>query len=698
MAHLLVSFFLCLCTPLVVVGAASTAEGLEGDYRLVGHDLQVELDPQAHSLKARDIISLELGDEETVFLSFNTTFQIHSVKIGPQEVSPVRLGKAGKEGIEVSIPPALRGKKIVLVVSYAGVLYEPLDPFHEPQSTITPEFIYLSPHAHWYPDPSDSMGVFRVTATVPSGYEVVTHGNLIERRGVQLNAPTCTFLWEADYPAENCYLIAAPYNVTHQRHGEIDLYTYFFPEEQGLVENYMEASKKYLDMYQKMLGPYPFKRFTVVENLFPTGYGMPSYTLIGRQVLKMPFIVHISLGHEIAHNWWGNCVIPHPEHGNWCEGLTSYLADYYYNELIGPGPAMDYRREILRSYASFITEENDFALEGFTGGSVGRAEKATRSILYGKAAMVFHMLRNMVGDEHFFQALRKLYVDKKWQLTTWEDFRLAFEEQSGRDLGGFFKQWVHQKGSPSLELGEVRLKEEAGAFQVGFKLKQTTPPYRLRIPVVLTHKEGTQSALLEMDSQSGEFSLKSPSRPISLAIDPELNLFRRLHPLELPPTIDRALGDESLLIVRPSEGRPQLLEGYGIAVHMIEPHGEVKTDKEVTEADLTRTLFILGGPGNNLLLKRFPSLFPPELLLAEEGFTFQDKKYGTDASILLSLRNPFARDKTVCIFLGQEAEAIRPAIRKFIHYGKYSYVVFEEGVSVDKGTFTEEAHPLVHYF
>jgi hypothetical protein len=675
-------------------------------YRLVGHNLQTEIDPQAHCFKTTDILSLELGEEDTLFLSFNTALHIHSVKIGPQvagppslEVSPVRPGRGDKEGIEVSTPPTLRGKKIFLAISYSGLLYEPLDPFQEPPATITPEFIYLSPRARWYPDPPESMGVYSIRVTVPRGYEVVTHGSLIERKeeGYKLH-----FLWEADYPAENCYLIAAPYKVTHQRHGEIDLYTYFFPEEQGLVESYMEATKKYLDMYQKLLGPYPFSKFAVVENFFPTGYGMPSYTLIGRQVLKMPFIVHISLGHEIAHSWWGNCVIPHPEHGNWCEGLTSYLADYYYNELIGPIPAMEYRRDILRSYANYITEENDFALEGFTGGSVNRTEKAIRSILYGKAAMVFHMLRNIVGDEHFFQALRKLYMGRKWELTTWEDFRLVFENQSGQALDWFFKQWVYEKGAPSLELLNVSAPEaKDGAFQVKLQLKQAVPPYRLNLPVVTTHVEGSQTSLFEMDSQLQEFFLKVPSQPVSLTVDPELNLFRRLHPAELPPTLDKALGEPvpgGLLIVKPSAGRPQLLEEYEIAATMLEAHGEVRVDREVSESDLARGLFILGGPENNLLLKRFPNLLPPDLLLTDRGFVFKDKKYEAGTSILLSQRNPFAREKTVCIFFSQEPRDIRSTVRKLIHYGKYSYVVFEDSTSVDKGTFPEEANPLVHHF
>ncbi|HDY66683.1 MAG TPA: hypothetical protein ENH85_02705 [Candidatus Scalindua sp.] len=51
---------------------------------------------------------------------------------------------------------------------------------------------------------------------------------------------------------------------------------------------------------------------------------MLPYTLLGRTVIKMPFIVYTFLGHEIAHNWWGNSVFVDQEKGNWCEGLTTY--------------------------------------------------------------------------------------------------------------------------------------------------------------------------------------------------------------------------------------------------------------------------------------------------------------------------------------------------------------------------------------
>jgi len=69
---------------------------------------------------------------------------------------------------------------------------------------------------------------------------------------------------------------------------------------------------------------------------FPTGFGFSSYTLLGSSVLRLPFILSTSLGHEIAHCWWGNGVYVDYESGNWSEGLTTYVSDYLYTEMESP--------------------------------------------------------------------------------------------------------------------------------------------------------------------------------------------------------------------------------------------------------------------------------------------------------------------------------------------------------------------------
>ena len=70
------------------------------------------------------------------------------------------------------------------------------------------------------------------------------------------------------------------------------------------------AGAQYLAMYDQLIGPYPYPKLALVENFWETGYGMPSFTLLGPTVLRFPFILRSSWPHEILHNWWGNGVFP----------------------------------------------------------------------------------------------------------------------------------------------------------------------------------------------------------------------------------------------------------------------------------------------------------------------------------------------------------------------------------------------------
>ncbi len=76
----------------------------------------------------------------------------------------------------------------------------------------------------------------------------------------------------------------------------------------GLADGYLDDTRRYLELYGEEIGAYPFTEFSVVASPLPTGFGMPTLTYIGAEVLKLPFIRATSLGHEVLHNWWGNGV------------------------------------------------------------------------------------------------------------------------------------------------------------------------------------------------------------------------------------------------------------------------------------------------------------------------------------------------------------------------------------------------------
>ena len=273
---------------------------------------------------------------------------------------------------------------------------------------------------------------------------------------------------------------------------------------------------------------------------------MPSFTLLGSTVVKLPFIVDTSLGHEILHNWWGNSVFVDESQGNWCEGLTAYMADYYYKELKDSASANDYRKDICRKYTNYVTEQNDLPLKRF----VGRRDQATQAVGYGKTAMVFHMLRQMAGDDLFYQSLRRFYKDKIWQQASWKDIQLIFEDTSRMDLSWFFDQWINQAGAPFIKLGKTEAMKANDCWLTRIEIIQTCPqtllekgkPYRLFVPIEMELDGGNFSTVTELKELSGTVILQTESQPIHIAIDPQCNMFRRLHREEIPPTIDFILG------------------------------------------------------------------------------------------------------------------------------------------------------------
>ncbi len=185
-------------------------------------------------------------------------------------------------------------------------------------------------------------------------------GRLIEERLAQGRYRA---RFEFHHPAEGIALMAGPYRIEERRvrtaaGGEVRLRTYFHPEIADLASGYLDSVAAYLDLYSRRIGAYPFSEFSVVSSPTPTGFGLPTLTYLGIDVLRLPFIRATSLGHEVLHNWWGNGVYPDYARGNWSEGLTTFMADYAYRERESPQAAAAMRLAWLRDYAAMPPDED----------------------------------------------------------------------------------------------------------------------------------------------------------------------------------------------------------------------------------------------------------------------------------------------------------------------------------------------------
>ena len=122
--------------------------------------------------------------------------------------------------------------------------------------------------------------------------------------------------WSCAHPMPEVYLVAARFTEYSRPAGAVTAYAFLRKPDRNLAARYLEATAQYLEMYRGLFGPYPYKQFALVENFWETGYGMPSFTLLGEKIIRFPFILHSSYPHEILHNWWGNSVFVAYEGGN----------------------------------------------------------------------------------------------------------------------------------------------------------------------------------------------------------------------------------------------------------------------------------------------------------------------------------------------------------------------------------------------
>jgi hypothetical protein len=441
------------------------------------------------------------------------------------------------------------------------------------------------------------------------------------------------------------------------------LRTYFHPEIATLAGGYLDAVLGYIDLYERWIGEYPFSEFSVVSSPTPTGFGMPTLTYLGVDVLRLPFIRVTSLGHEVLHNWWGNGVFVEYARGNWSEGLTTFMADYHYRERQGPAAAREMRLEWLRDFAALPASE-DRPLDRF----VSRYHGASQIVGYNKTAMVFVMLRDLIGQEAFDAGVREFWRAHRFRVASWADLRRAFERASKRDLGAFFAQWLERAGAPSVRFVEARTGQRGEGWRVTLTLGQSTPAYRLRVPVRVRTERGAQTHVVDAEGERTVASFESPVQPLALALDPDFALFRRLAPDEAPPILREV---------------------------MVHPATTLAVVADGAAAEVARRLAaqLLDHPA-----KPFAASLPPTPLvaiglsdevdawLAQHGLPSRPAAV-TGKGTAQAWTATRSDGRTLVAVSARDADALAALARPLPHYGRQSWVVFEGAKALERGVW-----------
>lgn len=685
----------------------------------IHHDLNITVNPAEQSIRVTDNIrlpkdrisedyyfilhaSLQISNEsskveikkskEKIIADF---FKMAPDKFEPPEDIPYTLYKIS--GLEKS------DKGVEFSVVYEGKIHHPVQNiakeyargFSETPGIISEEGVYLGGASYWLPWFNDDLVTFNMTVTLDPAWRAVSQG---KRAMEEILYESYSVRWESPEPMDEVYLIAARFSEYKKQIGNVNVLAYLRTPDESLASKYLETTAQYLDMYNQLIGPYPYTKFALIENFWETGYGMPSFTLLGEKVIRFPFILHSSYPHELLHNWWGNSVFVDYDTGNWCEGLTAYMADHLIKEQRGQGA--EYRRGALQAYTDYVNEKNEFPLIEF----LSRFDAASSSIGYNKSMMLFNMLRLQVGDEAFQRAMQRFYRDNKFKRSSYNDIRLAFESVTESDFQPFFDQWVNRKGAPVLEIVESKVSIKDDQYILSFQLAQVQEgaDFDLLIPIAV-HFDGQTRAVIknvEMNKKQQDFDLIFENRPIGIDVDPRFDVFRRLHRNEIPPSLSQVFGAEKIKIILSESEDPNRQAAYEKMAQnwaKSDPEQiEIIKEKELSELPSDCAIWIFG-LSNKFKTSVIEALQPYRVSIDADKFQIEKSMVSaTNNSIILATRNPGNQDQVV-VWLSADNDAALPGLgRKLPHYGKYSYLAFEgdEPTNILKGQWPAVNSPL----
>lgn len=624
--------------------------------------ITARLAPAGGTLDASARIVLPAG--EAVALRMDGAHRIESMQLDGRPLAAARDG--GQWRIDLAAAP--RERQLELRWQIRAQAPDSAARHRDTLTALAPQIgeagSFLPAGGAWYPLPYDSAGPllhrYALTVDLPATQRALAPGDLTQdtvrdgRRSQRFEAPQ---------DGEGADLMAGPWQQTTRalraRDGRtLTLATLFHPELAAEAEGYLDAAAQALTQFEARFGDYPYSRFSIASSPTPTGFGMAGLTYLGIDVLRLPFIRHTSLPHEIAHNWWGNGVHLAPDSGNWSEGLTTFVADYAQREAQGDDAARTLRLDWLRGLSALAPAAHDSLAE-----FGGRTHDASQAIGYHKAALVFVMLRDTLGAATFDRALRTFWSTHRHRRAGWNDLRLAFEQASGRDLRRFFAEWVDGRGLAEPRLDAVT----PGADSVALTLAQPAPPY---LPALPLHLRAPDSGALRIETLTVERPQQSFTLPLTgcaeLALDPDFRTARRLRRGEAPPILREATLDATLALTVLDGGDARL---GAAADALVEDWLDAPPPRLAAD--------VAPGRSARMVIGRSADI---DRWLARHGLPARPRDGDVVAWAVRS-----ATGGTLALVAARDAEALASARRALPHYGQQGWVVIKDGRASARG-------------
>jgi len=289
-------------------------------------------------------------------------------------------------------------------------------------------------------DVYSDIAAYHVRITAPSSLRLITSGTC--GPGVLEEEGEATWTCEAG-PMRDFALVLGE-NFQHRNRIEkgVVVNSYFYAGHEAGGEKALEVAVDALSVFTDLFGPYPYTELDVVETPnYLGGMEYPGLVVVEDNLYAGVVGVEWLTAHEVAHQWWFALVGSDQVDEPWLdEALTQYSTMLYYEQVYGAERAERIRySEFEQVHQSLIWRGRDLPI------GLSTQEYPAElywEVVYDKGALYFHALREMVGDEAFFDILRTYYRRHRYRIATPESFLASVESVTGDPYEDLFAEWV----------------------------------------------------------------------------------------------------------------------------------------------------------------------------------------------------------------------------------------------------------------
>jgi len=297
--------------------------------------------------------------------------------------------------------------------------------------------------------------------TVPKELKAVMNGVLIDEKE---EGDSKSFHWRTTKPISSYHLAinVGPFEAYELKHRnalsgdrDIPIVFYHITKDRAKLDKLIaDDFIKQLEFFEKLLGPYPWgdEKIGIVE--IPH-LGMEHQTMngYGNQFRLDPHGFDWLIQHEFAHEWFGNLMTQTRPRDFWLhEGFGFYMQPVYAQEILGDAGYWSY---MWSRYNQIANCKPVVASETIHDSYFESADP------YYKGAWTMHTLRWLMGDEKFWQAVRRALYDTAdpWSLTypitptrrSTEDFTAIASDEHGGDVSWLVDTYLKQATLPILK-------------------------------------------------------------------------------------------------------------------------------------------------------------------------------------------------------------------------------------------------------